>query len=97
VPCVQDVLKENPTTVPERYVRGDLEPPVIMDACSGLQVPVIDLGRLASEDCSKLELKKLHHACKDWGFFQVRNNFCIWNMKALRKYQRKMGSLIERD
>ncbi|KAL3739737.1 hypothetical protein ACJRO7_021068 [Eucalyptus globulus] len=73
VPWVQDMMKENPTTVPERYVRDDLEP-VIMGACSGLQVPVIDLGRLVSEDCAKLELKKLHHACKDWGFFQLINH-----------------------
>ncbi|XP_010057213.2 protein SRG1-like isoform X1 [Eucalyptus grandis] len=73
VPWVQDIMKENPTTVPERYVRDDLEP-VIMGACSGLQLPVIDLGRLVSEDCAKLELKKLHHACKDWGFFQLINH-----------------------
>lgn len=80
VPCVQDIVKENPTTVPKRYVRDDQEPPIITDACSGLpQVPVIDLGRLVSEDLAKPELEKLHHACKDWGFFQVRINFCISN------------------
>ncbi|KAI6705623.1 hypothetical protein NL676_008585 [Syzygium grande] len=70
VPCVHDLLKENPTMVPKRYVRDDQEPP--MDTHSGLpQVPVIDLGRLVSEDCAKPELKKLHHTCKDWGFFKV--------------------------
>ncbi|KAF8029371.1 hypothetical protein BT93_E1923 [Corymbia citriodora subsp. variegata] len=75
VPCVRDVLKENPTAVPKRYVRDDQEPPVITDACSGLpQVPVIDLGRLVSEDRAKSELEKLHQACKDWGFFQLTNH-----------------------
>ncbi|KAF8029098.1 hypothetical protein BT93_E1692 [Corymbia citriodora subsp. variegata] len=74
VPCLREALKENPTIVPERYIRDDQEPPVIMDACSGLQVPVIELGRLVSEDCAKLELEKLHRACKDWGFFQLINH-----------------------
>ncbi|XP_056175912.1 protein SRG1-like [Syzygium oleosum] len=75
VPCVQDMLKENPTKVPKRYVRDDQESPVITDACSGLpQVPVIDLGRLVSEDGAEPELEKLHHACKDWGFFQLINH-----------------------
>ncbi|XP_010057211.2 protein SRG1 [Eucalyptus grandis] len=75
VPCVQDILKENPTTVSKRYIRDDQESPVITDACSGLpQVPVIDLGRLVLEEVAKPELEKLHHACKDWGFFQLINH-----------------------
>ncbi|KAI6705621.1 hypothetical protein NL676_008583 [Syzygium grande] len=75
VPCVQEMLKENPTKVPKRYIRDDQESPVITDACSSLpQVPVIDLGRLVSEDGAEPELEKLHHACKDWGFFQLINH-----------------------
>ncbi|KAL3739738.1 hypothetical protein ACJRO7_021069 [Eucalyptus globulus] len=75
VPCVQDILKANPTMVPKRYICDNQEHPVIMDACSGLpQVPVIDLGRLVSEDSAKPELEKLHQACKDWGFFQLINH-----------------------
>ncbi|XP_056175929.1 protein SRG1-like [Syzygium oleosum] len=73
VPCVHDLLKENPTMVPKRYVRDDQEPP--MDTRSGLpKVPVINLGRLVSEDRAKLELKKLHHTCKYWGYFQLINH-----------------------
>ncbi|XP_044497456.1 protein SRG1-like [Mangifera indica] len=74
VPCVQELAKEVLTTVPPRYVRTDLDSPVIADATFPPQVPVIDLQKLLSGDLTNSELDKLHHACKEWGFFQLINH-----------------------
>ncbi|KAL0922241.1 hypothetical protein M5K25_006212 [Dendrobium thyrsiflorum] len=70
---VQEIVRKNPETVPERYVRNkedeggdDLLPHLFLD------IPVIDLFLLASGD--EEELKKLDMACRDWGFFQIINH-----------------------
>ncbi|CAK8571214.1 unnamed protein product [Lathyrus sativus] len=38
------------------------------------QLPIIDLGKLLSEDMKGAELEKLGVACKEWGFFQLINH-----------------------
>ncbi|KAL5577115.1 hypothetical protein UlMin_018814 [Ulmus minor] len=75
VPLVQELAKETPDKVPERYVRPDQESPIISDANHSLpQVPVIDMANLFSQESGQSELEKLHLACKDWGFFQLINH-----------------------
>ncbi|KAL5577102.1 hypothetical protein UlMin_018801 [Ulmus minor] len=75
VPLVQELAKETLDKVPERYVRPDQDPPIISDANhSLLQVPVIDMSNLFSQESGQSELEKLHLACKDWGFFQLINH-----------------------
>ena len=69
VPSVQELAKQPITEVPERYVRPNQDPPIVSNTTSLPQVPVIDLNKLLSEDA--IELEKLDHACKEWGFFQV--------------------------
>jgi hypothetical protein len=72
VPWVQELAKETPSKVPPRYVRFDHESlPIISDTTSLPQVPVIDMQRLFSTEFMDSELEKLHHASKEWGFFQV--------------------------
>lgn len=72
VPWVQELAKETPSKVPPRYVRFDHEsPPIISDTTSLPQVPVVDMQRLFSTEFMDSELEKLHHASKEWGFFQV--------------------------
>ncbi|XVF40231.1 hypothetical protein PTKIN_Ptkin01aG0095200 [Pterospermum kingtungense] len=75
VPSVQEVAKEALPLgkVPLRYQRPDQDSP---STCSPpqLQVPVIDMLRLLSEDFMDVELEKLHNASKDWGFFQLINH-----------------------
>ncbi|XVF40233.1 hypothetical protein PTKIN_Ptkin01aG0095500 [Pterospermum kingtungense] len=75
VPSVQEVAKEALPLgkVPLRYQRPDQDLP---STCSPpqLQVPVIDMLRLLSEDFMDVELEKLHNASKDWGFFQLINH-----------------------
>ncbi|KAA8515003.1 hypothetical protein F0562_018210 [Nyssa sinensis] len=74
VPCVQELAKEPLSRVPPRYVRPDQDPPIISDASSLPQVPVIDMHSLLSGYSLDSELQKLHFACKEWGFFQLINH-----------------------
>uniref|UniRef100_A0A5B6ZXD2 Fe2OG dioxygenase domain-containing protein n=1 Tax=Davidia involucrata TaxID=16924 RepID=A0A5B6ZXD2_DAVIN len=76
VPCVQELAKETLTTVPPRYVRPDQDPPIISDASSLPEVPVIDMHGLLLSGYNSIdsELQKLHCACKEWGFFQLINH-----------------------
>lgn len=69
VPSVQDLAKQLNTKVPEQYIHPNQDPVVVSNTSSLQQVPLIDLSKLLSED--ELEVEKLDHACKEWGFFQV--------------------------
>ena len=70
VPNVQEMVRNNPLQVPERYARSqeELEKVNHMPHLSS-EVPVIDLALLSNGN--KEELLKLDVACKEWGFFQV--------------------------
>ncbi|XP_059439776.1 oxoglutarate-dependent flavonoid 7-O-demethylase 1-like [Corylus avellana] len=74
VPCVQELAKETTATVPPRYLRPDQDPPNIFDTTCLPQVPVIDMQKLFSPEFMDSELEKLHHASKEWGFFQLINH-----------------------
>ena len=69
VPSVQELVKQPMSKVPERYIRPNQDTPVVSITTSLPQIPVVDMGKLLSED--EAELEKLDHACKEWGFFQV--------------------------
>ncbi|GAU34647.1 hypothetical protein TSUD_66970 [Trifolium subterraneum] len=72
VPFVQELAKEALTKVPDRYVRSHQDSPILSSSTTPLpQLPVIDLSKLLFHDLNQSELKKLHYACKEWGFFQV--------------------------
>ncbi|KAK7407474.1 hypothetical protein VNO78_09425 [Psophocarpus tetragonolobus] len=71
VPSVHELAKQPITKIPEQYLRPNQDPPVISDTTLP-QVPVIDLSKLLSQDV--IELEKLDHACKEWGFFQLINH-----------------------
>ncbi|KZV35789.1 hypothetical protein F511_39596 [Dorcoceras hygrometricum] len=68
VPNVQELAKEISTTVPKRYVRFEENPSILSDVSSSSQIPVIDMHKLDGD--SLVELRKLHDACREWGFFQ---------------------------
>lgn len=75
VPSVQELAKDSLTTVPPRYLRPEQDPPFSSQSTSQTplpHIPVIDFHCLLSGDGMESELEKLHHACKEWGFFQVR-------------------------
>ncbi|RZB52612.1 Protein SRG1 isoform A [Glycine soja] len=73
VPNVQEMVRNNPLQVPERYARSqeELEKVNHMPHLSS-EVPVIDLALLSNGN--KEELLKLDVACKEWGFFQIVNH-----------------------
>ncbi|URD81780.1 S-norcoclaurine synthase 1 [Musa troglodytarum] len=74
VPNVQALAASiaNPADVPPRYVRPEAKAdPVVSDGDS--ELPVIDFSRLLHRGFSREESAKLHHACADWGFFQLKS------------------------
>jgi hypothetical protein len=69
VPSVKELAKDDKIlTVPPRYIQPQLKDPVLSEIDTFLQIPVIDMHRLISEEVGSSELNKLHLACKDWGF-----------------------------
>ncbi|XP_021722463.1 protein SRG1-like [Chenopodium quinoa] len=71
VPSVQELAKDCPKEIPERYIRNDQDPPLAADD-ENLQLPTINMEALISGD--GVELEKLHSACQEWGFFQLINH-----------------------
>ncbi|XP_077229919.1 protopine O-dealkylase-like [Tasmannia lanceolata] len=74
VPSVQELVKDQILTVPSRYIRLDQHPQVISATATLPSIPTIDMESLLQGESQPSELKKLHSACKDWGFFQLVNH-----------------------
>ncbi|KAG8365584.1 hypothetical protein BUALT_Bualt18G0120600 [Buddleja alternifolia] len=76
VPSVKELVKEPVFNIPTRYVRTDHDPPMLCEDVNHIpSIPVIDLQRLLSIGKSENhELEKLHLACQEWGFFQIKNH-----------------------
>ncbi|KAA8522087.1 hypothetical protein F0562_012599 [Nyssa sinensis] len=73
---VQALASKNLNSVPYRYIRPEVELDEIL-ADETVEIPVIDMSKLVSDESSlefNDELAKLHHACEDWGFFQLINH-----------------------
>ncbi|MCD7460160.1 hypothetical protein HAX54_042969 [Datura stramonium] len=78
VPNVQELAKQQLTAVPSRYIRNNMENQSHNSSILLPQVPVIDMKKLlennTGDDDDDSELKRLHLACKEWGFFQLVNH-----------------------
>ncbi|KAI3860046.1 hypothetical protein MKX03_003121 [Papaver bracteatum] len=78
VPSVQELAKLTLAEIPSRYICTGESPLTNIGASvtDDETVPVIDLQNLLSPEpvVGKLELDKLHSACKEWGFFQLVNH-----------------------
>ncbi|GLT26889.1 hypothetical protein SLA2020_019290 [Shorea laevis] len=75
VAWVQELAKEPLTTIPPRYIRPDLqEQPIVSDDGLVLEIPIIDMQSLLSEESMEAELTKVDFACREWGFFQLVNH-----------------------
>ncbi|XP_027351292.1 protein SRG1-like [Abrus precatorius] len=73
VPNVQEMVKNNPLQVPQRYLRSQEEmEKVNYKPHLSSKIPVIDLALLSYGN--KEELLQLDIACKEWGFFQIVNH-----------------------
>ncbi|XWS62105.1 hypothetical protein CRYUN_Cryun07bG0182300 [Craigia yunnanensis] len=66
---VQALASKKLKDIPSRYIRPQVEFGVV-SIDESLQIPVIDMNKLSHDD----EQRKLHLACKDWGFFQLINH-----------------------
>ncbi|XP_038685498.1 protein SRG1-like [Tripterygium wilfordii] len=94
VPCVQELAKESLVTVPPRYQRHDHQDlaPINGDDVPAIEIPVIDMKRLHSQEFNDSELAKLHFACKNWGFFQLVNHGVTTSL--LEKIKREVRELF---
>ncbi|OMP08403.1 Oxoglutarate/iron-dependent dioxygenase [Corchorus olitorius] len=73
VQSVQEIVRNDPQSVPERYIQETKDRPLISNTLpSSLEIPIIDFSLLAKGD--EDERRKLDLACKDWGFFQIINH-----------------------
>ncbi|KAM3357917.1 protein SRG1 [Capsicum galapagoense] len=72
---VQELKKNKPTSIPERFVRDMIERPklgtVTTPSSCNLNIPVVDLSKIMN---SQDEIMKLSTSCEEWGFFQVINH-----------------------
>ncbi|KAH7569677.1 hypothetical protein JRO89_XS06G0238500 [Xanthoceras sorbifolium] len=77
VPSVQELAKQQPDTVPSRYIVDDMDcsiTTVDTDSSDDHHVPLIDMTKLVNPDSHNEELQKLHSAFKHWGLFQLINH-----------------------
>ncbi|MBA0549840.1 hypothetical protein Golob_020849, partial [Gossypium lobatum] len=72
VPSVQELAKQPLSAIPDSYLRPELEGDAVANGGGDqvLEIPVIDMQRLVSEESMNSEIHKLDFACKEWGFFQ---------------------------
>ncbi|PKI72348.1 hypothetical protein CRG98_007218 [Punica granatum] len=70
VPSVQEIVRNDSGSVPERYIRQLEDRPSMEPTMSDSspEIPVIDMSLLAKGD--RDELGRLDFACREWGFFQ---------------------------
>ncbi|KAM3284797.1 hypothetical protein P3S67_023596 [Capsicum chacoense] len=73
VPNVQELAKQTLAAVPPRYIRDDIENQSYNSSMLLPQIPIIDMKKLLQIGDDD-ELKKLHLACKERGFFQLVNH-----------------------
>ncbi|KAL4339358.1 hypothetical protein GQ457_08G010900 [Hibiscus cannabinus] len=75
VPSVQELVRNDPRSLPQRYIQLHGDRPVVPDmamASSSSDIPIIDFALLAKGD--EHETRNLDLACREWGFFQIINH-----------------------
>ncbi|CAI9097248.1 OLC1v1033628C2 [Oldenlandia corymbosa var. corymbosa] len=76
---VQSLSESGIRVIPERYVKGPSDRPLLYPAAAARgveQIPVINLREMYAGDGSVQEtaMGKISMACREWGFFQVVNH-----------------------
>lgn len=75
VESVQELAKKQKETIPERYIRRDVERPTPTSMSDHkLDIPIVDMAKLSEGLHREREMNKVAKACKEWGFFQVVNH-----------------------
>ncbi|KAG8385356.1 hypothetical protein BUALT_Bualt03G0034600 [Buddleja alternifolia] len=96
VPIVQELAKEKLTTVPPQYHRHDHNDHLILsDPTSLPEIPVINMQNLLfNKELMESELHKLHKACQEWGFFQLKiQEFFDLSIEEKKKYGQEAGDV----
>ncbi|OMO96757.1 Oxoglutarate/iron-dependent dioxygenase [Corchorus olitorius] len=70
VPSIQEIVRNDSKSIPERFIQEEKERPKLVS--DSPEIPVIDFSLLARGD--EDERRKLDLACKEWGFFQIKNH-----------------------
>ena len=80
VPNVQAIAQNyniSEEQIPERYIRlEETAEEVIGGDDISSAIPIIDLNKLLDPQSSRKERAKLGSACRQWGFFQVKQSSC---------------------
>ncbi|XP_059298413.1 codeine O-demethylase-like [Lycium ferocissimum] len=74
VPSVQELVRNDAKEVPKRYIQNNENRPItnFKPSQESAEIPIINFSLLA--DGNEDERKKMHLACKEWGFFQLLNH-----------------------
>ncbi|XVF83720.1 hypothetical protein PTKIN_Ptkin16aG0514400 [Pterospermum kingtungense] len=85
VPSIQEIVRNDSKSLPERYIQEHKDRPLIFQNLHpSIEILVIDFHLLAKGNDD--ERRKLHLACKEWGFFLITNlrveEEVLHNMKA---------------
>ncbi|KAK1272466.1 S-norcoclaurine synthase 1 [Acorus gramineus] len=70
---VQALASKPLQSIPDRYVRPELDADPTLHYVQQ-EIPTVDLSKLLDQRSSHDELKNLHSACQDWGFFHLVNH-----------------------
>ncbi|KAH9295967.1 hypothetical protein KI387_039555, partial [Taxus chinensis] len=89
VQSVQEMVRNDPQILPQRYIRTGDETPSPTTFSSGFDIPVIDMALISLQQ----EKTKLHMACQDWGFFQIVNHGIPESL--LKRTKKAVGEFFE--
>ncbi|KAK1304433.1 S-norcoclaurine synthase 1 [Acorus calamus] len=70
---VQALASKPLQSIPDRYVHPDVDAEPTLHYVQQ-EIPTVDLSKLLDQRFSYEELKNLHSACEDWGFFHLINH-----------------------
>ncbi|KAI3841879.1 hypothetical protein MKW92_038076 [Papaver armeniacum] len=97
VPSVQELVKQEITEIPDRYIRTSCSPDHDTNPSDSAAntIPVINIQSLLSGDLTLAdnELEKLHSACKEWGFFQAVDHGV--SLSTIEKIKLEIHNLFE--
>ncbi|XP_048325366.2 oxoglutarate-dependent flavonoid 7-O-demethylase 1 [Ziziphus jujuba] len=95
VPNVQEMVKYDSESVPERYIKEYQGRPIDSTFSPGIldNIPVINFSLLVSGDGD--ELRKLDSACKEWGFCQLINHGVELEVEVLNNMKAAVAAFFD--
>ncbi|KAK1413353.1 hypothetical protein QVD17_35125 [Tagetes erecta] len=98
VPSVKELVSQSLKTVPHRYLWNLHDDHPTAPADTSLHVPVIDISNLLHPHFHQIELQKLHHACKNWGIFQlIGHEVCGESLNSMHRKSEEFFNLLPEE